>query len=86
MRYINRVKLTESLIDRMREKGLKGFYIEDALSRDIEVEDLISDEIGIKAAQALREMDIDEAMSVAGEITDELSVPFCLFWLESALD
>lgn len=69
-----RVTLTDNLIERMRGKGLKGFYIEDSLSKDIEVEDLISDEIGIKAAQALREMDIDEAMSVAGEITDELSL------------
>lgn len=68
-----RVTLTESLIERMKKKGLMGLYIEDNLSSDIEVEDLISDELGIKAAQALREMDIDEAMNVAGEITDELS-------------
>lgn len=69
-----RVTLTESLIERMKKKGLVGLYIEDNLSSDIEVEDLISDELGIKAAQALREMDIDEAMNVAGEITDELSI------------
>lgn len=69
-----RVTLTESLIARMKKKGLMGLYIEDSLSGDIEVEDLITDEVGIKAAQALREMDIDEAMNVAGEITDELSV------------
>ena len=68
-----RVTLTESLIERMKQKGLVGLYIEDNLSSDIVVEDLISDELGIKAAQALREMDIDEAMNVAGEITDELS-------------
>lgn len=69
-----RVTLTESLIGRMKKKGLMGLYIEDSLSGDIDVEDLITDELGIKAAQALREIDIDEAMNVAGEITDELSV------------
>lgn len=69
-----RVTLTESLIGRMKKKGLMGLYIEDSLSSDIEVEDLITDELGIKAAQALREIDIDEALNVAGEITDELSV------------
>lgn len=69
-----RVTLTESLIGRMKKKGLRGLYIEDSLSSDIDVENLITDELGIKAAQALREIDIDEAMNVAGEITDELSV------------
>lgn len=69
-----RVTLTEKLIKRMKDKGLKGLYIEDSLSDDIEVESLITDGLEIKAAQALREMDIDAAMDVAGEITDELSL------------
>ena len=69
-----RVTLTEKLIKRMKDKGLKGLYIEDSLSDDIEVENLITDGLEIKAAQALREMDIDAAMDVAGEITDELSL------------
>lgn len=69
-----RVKLTKKLIQRMMEKGLKGLYIEDSLSDDIEVENLITDGLEVKAAQALREMDIDAAMDVAGEITDELSL------------
>lgn len=68
-----RVTLTERLIARMKAKGLPGLYIEDSLSEDIQIQDLISDEMEVKAAQALRKMDIDEALDVAGEITDELS-------------
>lgn len=68
-----RVTLTEKLIARMKAKGLPGLYIEDSLSEDIQIQDLISDEMEVKAAQALRKMDIDAALDVAGEITDELS-------------
>lgn len=39
------VALTEKLIKRMREKGLSGLYIDDELSADIKIEDLISDEL-----------------------------------------
>lgn len=69
-----RVTLTEKLIQRMMEKGLKGLYIEDSLSSDIDIENLITDGLEVKAAQALNEMDIDAAMDIAGEITDELSL------------
>ncbi len=69
-----RVTLTEKLIDRMKAKGLPGLYVDDFLSEDIEVEELISDNLEVKAAQALRRMDVDAALDVAGEITDELSM------------
>lgn len=69
-----RVTLTDKLISRMKEKGLMGLYVEDSLSDDIRIEELISDELEVKAAQALRKMDIDAALDVAGEITDELSM------------
>lgn len=68
-----KVKLTNKLIERMKEKGLSGFYIEDALSEDIHVEDIISESLEKKAAQALHKMDIDEALDVANDITEELS-------------
>lgn len=69
-----RVKLTEKLIDRMREMRLQGLYINDDLSSDIQVEDLISDELSVKATRALANLDIDEALSVANDIVDELSI------------
>lgn len=68
-----KVKLTNKLIARMKEKGLSGFYIEDALSQDIRVEDIISESLEKKAAQALHKMDIDEALDVANDIAEELS-------------
>lgn len=69
-----RVKLTDKLISRMRDMGLPGLYIDDALSADITVEDLISDELGVKATRALTKLDIDAALDVASEITEELSL------------
>ncbi|MCH5266029.1 MAG: HD-GYP domain-containing protein [Lachnospiraceae bacterium] len=69
-----RVTLTKKLISRMKEKGLHGLYIEDKLSEDIEVNELISEKLEVKAAQALRKMDIDAALDVASEIAEELSV------------
>lgn len=68
-----KVKLTNKLIERMKEKGLSGFYIEDTLSYDIHVEDIISESLEKKAAQALHKMDIDAALDVANDITEELS-------------
>lgn len=69
-----RVKLTKKLIKRMKQKGLPGLYIDDSLSEDITIEDLISDELGVKATQALRKLDIDAALGVASDITEELSL------------
>ena len=68
-----RVKLTERLILRMRDIGLAGLYIEDEMSSDITVEDLISDELGVKATKALTKLDIDAALKVASDITEELN-------------
>ncbi len=68
------VTLTDKLIGKMKAKGLPGLYIEDSLSADITVEDLISDELQIKATHALSKLDIDAALDVANEITEELSV------------
>jgi len=67
------VKLTEKLISRMKEKGLCGLYIEDSLSKDINIENLISDKLERKASKVLHKLDIDAALDVANDITDELS-------------
>jgi HD-GYP domain-containing protein (c-di-GMP phosphodiesterase class II) len=69
-----RVKLSEHLIARMKQLGLPGLYIEDALSQDITIEELISDELQIKASKALQKMDIDAALTAADTITNELSM------------
>lgn len=69
-----RVKLTDKLISRMKQKGLSGFYIEDHLSNDIEMESVISEGLQQRAAKVLHDMDIDAAMDIAGDITEELSL------------
>ena len=38
--------------------------------QDITVEDLISDELGVKATKALTKLDIDAALKVASDITE----------------
>lgn len=58
----------------MRDIGLAGLYIEDEDVTDITVEDLISDELGVKATKALTKLDIDAALKVASDITEELSL------------
>lgn len=68
-----RVTLTEKLISRMKQKGLSGFYIEDGLSHDIDIEPVISEGLEQRAAKVLRQMDIDAAMDIASDITEELS-------------
>ena len=69
-----RVKLSDHIITRMKELGLPGLYIEDSLSEDITIEELISDELQIKASKALQKMDIDAALTAADTITNELSM------------
>lgn len=67
------VILTEPLIQQMRKRELTGIYIEDALSEDIFLEELISEETERKAVKALQNLDIDAAMDVAELIVDEIS-------------
>lgn len=66
------VILTEKLIKRMKKRQLLGIYIEDVLSEDIMLEQLISDDSERKAIKALKSLDIDAAMEVAEQITDEI--------------
>lgn len=67
------VVLTDKLIKRMKARELQGAYVEDALSEDINIEDLISPTTTQKGIKALKRMDIDEALEVAEQIADEIS-------------
>lgn len=69
----HKVPLTTSLIRRMNEKGLPGFYIQDELSKDITINELISEELQLEALRVCKEIDIDAALDVAKRITEELS-------------
>jgi HD-GYP domain-containing protein (c-di-GMP phosphodiesterase class II) len=48
--------LSNYYIDRLRELGYGGLYIDDELSRDIEIVELISDELRMKAVKAVKEI------------------------------
>ena len=68
-----KVCLTDKLIGQMKEKKLQGLYINDELSKDINIEPLVSEELEQRATQVLHDMDIDAALEVASDITEELS-------------
>lgn len=67
------VILTDKLIENMKRRGILGVYVDDALSEDIEIEDLISDETKQKAIKVLKNMDVDAAVDIAEKIADEIA-------------
>ena len=46
--------LTEEFIDKLKERGFPGIYIEDELSKDIEVQETITTELRNKGAKSVR--------------------------------
>lgn len=60
--------LHESYKKRIEELGYQGIYIDDELSKDIEVKDVIRDELRMKAIQAVKDVFIkDDMTSVTGK-------------------
>lgn len=66
------VELTKDYIDKLAERGFPGVYIEDELSKDIEIQEAISDALRNEAVRSLRDCNIDQALNVAGKIVEEL--------------
>ena len=64
--------LSEEMIDRIRERGYPGIYIEDELSKDIEIQDAITAELRNHAVETLVELDLEEAVNVAEKIVEQL--------------
>jgi HD-GYP domain-containing protein (c-di-GMP phosphodiesterase class II) len=50
------VALTQSMISKIRQLGFQGVYIDDDISRDIMVADIISDELKYKAKKEIRSL------------------------------
>ena len=65
--------LSEEMIDRIRERGYPGIYIEDELSKDIEIQDAITAELRNHAVETLVELDLEEAVNVAEKIVEQLN-------------
>lgn len=65
-------RISATVLKRMGTLGFQGAYIDTPGFEDIVVEDVIPDEIRMKAFEALREGDIMEAAQVAKQIVKEL--------------
>lgn len=75
---INRVLLasgtimTGEYIRKLKIRGLPGFYVEDELAKDIDIQDHITQELRNEGVEALRKGDIDACMSVAKRIVEQI--------------
>lgn len=65
-------KLTKEYIIRLSIRGYQGVYIEDELSRGIEIDEVISVELRNKAAYAVKEGNLDSLKSIAKDIVSQL--------------
>lgn len=64
--------LTESYIQKLREYGFDGVYIEDELSTGIEVESVISPQLRSNGLVCVREKNIDGCKDVAKRMVEEI--------------
>lgn len=65
-------ELSLSIIERLKQRGYPGVYIDDEWSRDINIQEVISVELRANAAMSLRELDIDAAMEASRKIVGEI--------------
>lgn len=64
--------LTNEYITKLNKRGFIGVYIQDELSEDIVINEIISPELRNKGVKALKTKNLDMARSVAIEIVDEI--------------
>ena len=75
---INRVLLatgtimTRDYIRKLKARGLPGFYVEDELAKDIEVQDIVTQELRNEGVEALQRGDLDACMKVAEQIVEQI--------------
>lgn len=65
-------ELTAGYIEKLYGYGFDGIYITDELSRDIEVESVISPQLRAEGLVCIRECDIDGSHTVAKKMVDEI--------------
>ncbi len=68
----SRTKLTKEDIDKINEYGYQGIYINDDLSSDIEVEDVIAPSLRAEGLSCVRSRDIDGCKKVAQRIVEQI--------------
>lgn len=64
--------LSEIIVNKLREKGFSGIYINDKLSEDIIITETISAELQSKGLKALKELNVDASLDVAKKIAEQL--------------
>lgn len=64
--------LTDVYIEKLREYGFDGIYIEDKLSEGIVIEPMISPKLRVKGQECIRNCDIDGCLMVAKDIVKEI--------------
>lgn len=64
--------LTEQYILKLEEYGFEGVYIDDEISKGIEIEPAISPELRAQGMTHVREMNIDKCKDVAKDIVSEI--------------
>lgn len=64
--------VSKDFIDKLIERGFAGIYIEDELSKDIQIEESITVELRNEGVNCLKKMDIDGCIDVAGRIVEEI--------------
>lgn len=66
------VLLNESAIQKLWEYGFEGIYIADELSKDIEIDYMISPALRSQGLTCVREQNIDECLNIARKIVEEI--------------
>lgn len=65
--------LRENIIQRLKEKGIKGLYITDELSKNVIIEEAISSSIRHLATQALEKKSVQDTQMLAAQIVDNFN-------------
>lgn len=64
--------LTGDYIEKLEMRGFGGFYIEDELSKDINIDETISMELRSRAVKTLKDCDIDATLDIAKSIVEQI--------------
>ena len=65
-------ELTASYIDKLRDYGFSGVYIDDELSKEIQIEASISEKLRTDGINCIKKSDIDHCAEIAAAIVDEI--------------
>lgn len=66
------VVLKRSYLNRLARMGYSGLYIYDEISKDIELQELLPEEMRIEAVKSLKTLNLDACRVLAHSIVDEL--------------